>query len=196
MVGVVVGILNSSHSLDATLMHCRAPCLRPGNTFIFSRLSSLYFSFDQVRWARVKNNCLLHTKAKDFKKESSALGCWESHEQQTDKTNAVVKTRLEDTTDIYVNDLSATLEAHREKNRASIIRKVRFLPELDYDLPYKRLACLTSRKDPRVNEFENAAVLGNSSSVDSHHRSGGQQTLASEIDGDKSAGVDGANNTL
>ena len=61
-----------------------------------------------------------------------------SHEKWADTRRDVVKTRSENAKDIYVDDLSGTLEAHRETNRASIIRKVGAKARHQYDLPFMR----------------------------------------------------------
>ncbi|KAL8775049.1 MAG: hypothetical protein Q9209_000528 [Squamulea sp. 1 TL-2023] len=54
--------------------------------------------------------------------------------------------QLEDTRDIYINDLDATLEAHRATNRAKLIRRV----EADTDPGVKRIAI--ERSDVAVDE--------------------------------------------
>ena len=48
----------------------------------------------------------------------------ESSSRQFDEQNTVPKKNAEDNRDIFIHDLSATLEAHRATNRTKLIRKI------------------------------------------------------------------------
>ena len=119
-------------------MHCRAPCLRPGKTSISSRRVGPCCSAALVRWVCDRNEWSLLPKAVDLPSRKSFSRSLGSHEQWADTRRVIVKTRPENTKDIYIDDLSATLEAHRETNRASIIRKVSCEGEYQICRPFVR----------------------------------------------------------
>ncbi len=177
---------------DAILMHCRALCPRPRNLFQFCTQTSFCRSFDQVRWVHTRDDRLTPTSHTDSDTGYSTTRRLESHGPWTVKKRNVVKTRLEDTKDIYINDLSATLEAHRQTNRALIIRKIDTDLDHVHDLDFKRPVSITPRVQFPTNEADNTTISGNFSSVDSAQR-GSKQVLAGGSSGDKKYNVNTVN---
>ena len=136
-------------------MHCRAPCLRPGKASIFNRRIGLYYSAAQVRWVHDSNERFISPRAVDLLSGKSYPRSLEGHEQWADKRRDIVKTRPENTKDIYIDNLSATLEAHRETNRASTIRKVGSDVKHHYDLPFIRRVSVLPLGELSINPADN-----------------------------------------
>ena len=116
-------------------MHLRDRAIRVGG---FRRLP-----LRKPRLCNTNINPLYSTYASELPEEQPyAL---HSEERQISKTTPkpAAKRRFEiplNTKDIFVNDLRATLEAHRDTNRAKVIRKIGRPPPEYKDKDYKRLA--------------------------------------------------------
>lgn len=174
-------------------MHSRGLCLRYGNVLRFNTQIGLRYSLEQLRWVRIGYDHSLHAKAADVEKKVPAFGSLENQKAWADKRRDVIKTRLEDNKDIYIDDLSATLEAHRERNRASTIRKVETVFD-ERSLSFLRPVSLSFGTESLADGAESMAVPGGSSSLDSSQQKGSQQILASKTDKNETAGVGTADN--
>ncbi len=172
-------------------MHCRALCLRYSDALRLNSQIGLRYSFEQVPWVPVKNDRFLHTRAAGSEKNGPAVGSLESQNPWADERRNIAKTRLEDSKDIYIDDLSATLEAHRSRNRASTIRKIDTVFE-ERILPFRRPAFLPLGIESSANEADSTTISETSNSGDFSQRDGSQQILENKADKDDSAGADGA----
>lgn len=176
-----------------SFMHCRALCPHYGNLLRFNAQIGLRYSLEQSRWVRVGYDHSFQTRAATGEQKSPAFGSLENQKAWADKRRNIIKTRLEDNQDIYIDDLSATLEAHRERNRALTIRRVETVFD-ERSLSFLRPLSLDLRNLPSAEESESKNVLGGSPSLDGFQQEGSQQIAASETDRNKKAGADIADN--
>jgi hypothetical protein len=174
-------------------MHCRALCPPYGNVLRFNAQIGLRYSLEQSRWVRVGYDHSFQTRAAAVEKKGPAFGSLENQVAWADKRRNVIKTRLEDNKDIYIDDLSATLEAHRESNRALTIRRVETVFD-ERSLSFLRPLSLAFRKESPAEELESTNVLGGSGSLDGCQQEGSQQIVASETDRNERAGAGTADN--
>lgn len=70
--------------------------------------------------------------------------------------------RVEDDRDVFVDDLSATLEAHRARNRASVIRKIEASPSLLIHRPLLEGNVEDGREGERPRVAKDEAIIASS----------------------------------
>ena len=103
----------------------------------------------------------LHSRSANTRENSPLPGLLGIQGTWTDTRGNIVKTRVENNEAIIINDLSATLEAHREKNRALTIRKVRCNPAGDFNHDTSAAEPITSAEEEAVDNTEKNEELLN-----------------------------------
>lgn len=112
-------------------MHYRAQRLRYNATRTFNRGNQLFYIDVHNRWKCSHNLRLLQTSsAGAVKNTQSRKPSGNGFEPQSTLKKRRIKFQRGEDRDIIVNDLAATLLAHRAKNMASLVRRINV--DLDY----------------------------------------------------------------
>lgn len=144
-------------------MHHRAACLcrRSTRTVIASNRLTLTLSHNRLfRWhdRALSDTPSSHPLGKEhgdgnpsWAASANPASAFSNYEWQTELGELDVNDAI-DAKDIFVDDLSATLEAHRETNKASIIRRVQANAEWEapYLSPLADIEPIASSKDETV----------------------------------------------
>ena len=145
-------------------MHLSSFRLRLSHFFGFHQDSRPSYSFGERLWQNRHKVRLLH-----LQEDVGALPSrhrdipWfediNGHALDPNDPTIVVRKRAEDNTDIIVDDLSATLEAHRAANRARIIRKIS-CGHIPHSLsPYRPRMILSKEKTEDKKDFDEPSPI-------------------------------------
>ena len=131
-------------------MHCRTICLGSNATRTLARCQWLHLQIPSLLGARFSRcqftNPSFPLQAPSHEAENGThnLDCTDSilHglSSEVDKDiRELLTVKQEEAKDVFIDDLSATLEAHRTTNRATVVRKQRSRANIEIPLAFKRL---------------------------------------------------------
>lgn len=123
-----------------------------------SRTAKLPHSVDTARCLPVRHARLLHPSSGHQEETAQSAEFDRDLELWSDRERDAADVRRGDIKDIYVNDLVATLEAHRATNLASIIRKLHTSIEVE-PIFFKRPSALGTERDADSGDDNETSLL-------------------------------------